>query len=346
MASAPILIIGQGLAGTALAWRLRERNAPFVIVDPNQAGTCSKIAAGLVTPVTGRRVKPSWRVDELLPRAMEFYQRIEKILGAKLFHGLPLVRLFNEPREVQWWRGRANEAGLHQWVDNEAALVDERQFHAELGGFVQQHAGYLDTQSYLRVSRELFDREARVVTGAINEDDIEERGDHVCWRGELFTAAVFCRGAEEREAKRFFPWLRFDCARGVIATLRADLTETRMVNRGCWILPRGDGTWRAGSTYEFDLKTPMETSTADLHDKLKRLLRVPFEISGAQAGIRPIIKQRQLVLGRHPAHPRVHVFNGLGSKGVLRAPFFAGMLAEQLLDDRPVEAVVDVQAND
>ncbi|MEI6537723.1 MAG: hypothetical protein WCN98_20430, partial [Verrucomicrobiaceae bacterium] len=66
----------------------------------------------------------------------------------------------------------------------------------------------------------------------------------------------------------------------------------------------------------------------------------------AQAGIRPIIRHRQLVLGRHPAHSRVGIFNGLGSKGVLRAPFFARMLAEHLLDDKMVEPIVDVQAND
>ena len=342
----PVLIIGQGLAGTALAWRLHERGVPFVIVDPNEAGTCSKVAAGLVTPITGRRVKPTWRVDELLPVAMEFYRQLEKMFGVKLFHPLPLVRLFNEPREVEWWRGRAGESGIHQWIDEEASLVSEAEFNAEFGGIVQRHAGWLDTQIYLRISLEHFVREARVVQDSIRDDEIEEGEGCMRWRGESFSTVVFCRGGEERLATRFFPWLRFDCARGVITTLRAGLSERRMVNRGGWIIPRGDGTWRAGATYEFDLRTPMETSVADLRAKLSRLLRVPFEIDDAQAGVRPIIKHRQLVLGRHPAHPRVAVFNGLGSKGVLRAPFFARMLAEHFLNDTAVETMVDVQAND
>ncbi len=346
MAVAPILIIGQGLAGTALAWRLRERGVPFVIVDPNEPGTCSKIAAGLVTPITGRRVKPSWRVDELLPEAMAFYQRIEQTLGAKFFHPLPLVRLFKEPREAEWWRGRANDEGIGQWVDPDAPLIDEHQFNASLGGFVQRHSGWLDTAAYLRESRAFFEKENRIVNAAIREDEIEEHADRICWRGESFSHAVFCRGADERHGARFFPWLRFECARGVIANLRADLNEHRLVNRGCWILPRGNGTWRAGSTYEFDLKTPMETSVADLDNKLSQLIRVPFELSDAQVGIRPIIQHRQLVLGRHPAHSRVGIFNGLGSKGVLRAPFFSKMLVELFLDDKPPETDVDVQAND
>jgi glycine oxidase len=344
--SEPILIAGGGLAGTALAWALHERGAPFLIVDPNESETCSKIAAGLVTPITGKRVKPSWRVEELLPVALEQYRRIEKLLGGEFYHERPMLRLFREAREVAWWRGRAGEAGLDRWVDADAAPIDAAQFHAELGGFGQRHAGWLDTAAYLKASRAFFEGSGTWRDGIVAEETIEPTAEQVRWNGEAFSHVVLCRGAEERGGSRFFSWLKFDCARGVIASLKAGLREDRIINRGCWILPREDGSWRAGSTYEFDLGTPMQASVADLRRKLEQLLRVPFEISGARAGIRPIIKHRQLVLGRHPAHARVSVFNGLGSKGVLRAPFFARMLAAQLLDDKSPDPNVDVRAND
>lgn len=346
MVAYPILIAGGGLAGTALGWALHERGAPFLIVDPNEAGTCSKIAAGLVTPITGKRVKPSWRVDELLPVALQLYQGVEKLIGGEFYHERPLVRLFKDAREVEWWRGRAGEPGLEQWVDATAPLVDPAQVHSEFGGFVQRRAGWLDTAAYLEASRAFFQKIGAWRQGIIAEEEIEASDSGVRWHDENFSHVVFCRGAEQRINSRFFPWLKFDCARGVIASLKVNLPENRIINRGCWLLPYSAGLWRAGSTYEFDLTTPMVTSMADLHEKLMRLLRIPFETGEGQAGIRPIIKHRQLVLGRHPAHPRVSLFNGLGSKGVLRAPFFAKMLAEQLLDDKPPETVVDVQAND
>lgn len=317
-----------------------------MIVDPNERATCSKIAAGLVTPITGKRVKPSWRVGELLPVALQHYRAVERLLGGDFYHERPLVRLFREPREVEWWRGRAGEPGLDRWVDPDAALVDAGQFHAEFGGFVQRGSGWLDTTAYLEASRSFFERQGAWRRGVVREEAIEPLDNLVRLAGEDFTHVVFCRGAEERTGSRFFSWLKFDCARGVIASLEAGLQETRIINRGCWILPRGGDDWRAGSTYEFDLKTPMETSLSDLRGKLSMLLRVPFEIRGLEAGIRPIIKHRQLVLGPHPSHPRVCVFNGLGSKGVLRAPFFAGMLAEHLLNDKPPGPDVDVRAND
>jgi glycine/D-amino acid oxidase-like deaminating enzyme len=112
------------------------------------------------------------------------------------------------------------------------------------------------------------------------------------------------------------------------------------------LLPRPDGSWRAGSTYEFDFSKPLSASVEEVSRKLAGLLKVPFQITGAQEGIRPIIKRIPGVVGRHPAHDRVLVLNGLGSKGVLRAPDFARRLVEQLLDGKPMDAEVDVRSLD
>jgi glycine/D-amino acid oxidase-like deaminating enzyme len=342
----PILIVGGGLAGTALAWRLHERGARFLMVDPQSDQTCSKIAAGLVTPITGRRVRPSWRVDEFLPAALDLYHSVEKNLGQKFYHERPLVRLFAEPREADWWRGRLGDPALQQWVESGARLVDAAQFHVGHGGFVQRQSGWLDTKSYLEASRAFFDSLGFWRRGIVNEDELELSGDGVRWKGADFSHAVLCRGADQRSGSKYFSWLSFGCARGVVASLKIELREDRIVNRGCWLLPRESGQWRAGSTYEFDLETSMESSLAELRGKLSQLLKTSFEFTGAQAGIRPIIKHRQLLLGPHPSHPRLCIFNGLGSKGVLRAPFFACMLAEHLLDDKPIGPDVDVRAND
>src|SRR6185436_13422159 len=69
------IILGHGLAGATLAWHLRWRGWRVLVVDRDEAVTSSKVAAGIVTPVSGRRVARSWRVDEFLPVAGEFYRR-------------------------------------------------------------------------------------------------------------------------------------------------------------------------------------------------------------------------------------------------------------------------------
>lgn len=51
-----VLIIGQGIAGSCLAWELKRRGADFTIADRPIAETASRVAAGLVNPLTGPRL--------------------------------------------------------------------------------------------------------------------------------------------------------------------------------------------------------------------------------------------------------------------------------------------------
>jgi glycine/D-amino acid oxidase-like deaminating enzyme len=111
------------------------------------------------------------------------------------------------------------------------------------------------------------------------------------------------------------------------------------------MLPRDAGTWRAGSTYDWDLDAPVEPSIEALRGKVAGLLRVPFEMVDTQAGVRPILRDRVAAVGRHPAHPNVAMFNGLGSKGALQAPLYSRMLVEHLLDGARLDAVVDVASH-
>ena len=346
----PFLIVGQGLAGTAVAWRLWEQGLPFLIVDPDEPQTSSKVAAGLITPITGMRLNLSWRIDTLLPEAQTFYEAIEARLGGRFYHSVPHVRLFKNERELKIWSTRREDPALQPWLDSQAPapLVDPTHVYGELGGFQQRPAGWLDTAAYLAASREHFKSLGMWLQDTVAEEDLDVSPDRVRWQGRDFSHVILCRGWLESRGERYFPWLKFDAARGVIVTLTigAEFAEHRILNRGGWMLPRPDGTWRAGSTYEFDFDRPLEPSVEEVRAKLSGLLRTPFEITSAQAGIRPIIKRHYGAVGSHPRYPRVAVLNGLGSKGVLRSPAFARMLVDHLMDRAPLEAAVDVLSHE
>lgn len=342
----PVLIVGGGLAGVALAWRLWQRGVPFVLVDPGHDETCSKIAAGLVTPITGMRLTVSPGFAEHLAAARQFYHEIGSALDRQFYREMPHVRLFKDEREARHWQSRASEQRFQEWLDPGAPspLVDDRFFHGELGGIQQRGSGWLDTAGYLAASRHFFEQRQCWRQDTVEEGSLEPCADGVRWQGNMHRFAILCRGAEERSQSRFFPWLSWQCARGVIATVKADVPEERIVARGAWMLPR-DGGWRAGSTYDWDLTAPIGPSIETLRAKLAGLLRVPFEMVRTQAGVRPILAGRSAALGRHPVHPTVAVFNGLGSKGSLLAPFFSRMLVDHLLDGGPLDESVDVRGN-
>ncbi len=341
-----VLIVGQGLAGTAVAWRLWERGIPFLIVDPNEAQTCSKVAAGLVTPITGKRLNLSWRIAELLPDALLFYRRIEKVLGSRFYHQVPSVKLFKDAREAEIWETRRIDPELSRWINHGAspAVVDTKVFKHALGGFQQRHSGWLDTPAYLEASRAFFAAQGCWQQGIVNEEELTVSSEEVTWAGQSFSHAIFCKGWQQQGGP-FFPWLRFFSARGLILTIKADLTEERILNHRCWLQPRGNGEWRVGSTYDFDFASPLEPWIEKLQNILADFVQVPYSVTNIQWGIRPVVHGQQITLGSHPAHPRIALLSGLGSKGVLRAPSFANMLLDHLFKAKPLSEEVDVAAN-
>jgi 2-polyprenyl-6-methoxyphenol hydroxylase-like FAD-dependent oxidoreductase len=69
-----VLIVGQGLAGTLLSWWLHKAGIPFKVIDQQDPNSASARAAGLINPVTGRRLVTTWMIDELMSFASGAYK--------------------------------------------------------------------------------------------------------------------------------------------------------------------------------------------------------------------------------------------------------------------------------
>jgi glycine/D-amino acid oxidase-like deaminating enzyme len=61
------LIVGQGLAGTWLSYYLSQQGISFVIINSASQASASKVASGVINPVTGRRMVQTWIIEEVLP---------------------------------------------------------------------------------------------------------------------------------------------------------------------------------------------------------------------------------------------------------------------------------------
>jgi glycine/D-amino acid oxidase-like deaminating enzyme len=339
------VIIGQGLAGTTLAWQLRRRGLRVLVIDREGTGSASRIAAGLITPVTGKRMARSWRWDELYPVATALYRHIETEIGEALLHHRAALRLFIAEAERDEFHRRSDTvlAGLVQPTD-----INCDRFSAPFGGFEMPTAARLDVPKYLNTSRDHFRQQNAYIA-----TEIELLHDV-----ELFAAGVrlpklevearwcvFCQGFSST-SDPWFGSIRFNAAKGEILTLRIPgLHEDRVIHRGVWLASVGGEVFRCGATYTWDELncTPTPEGRAEIESRLRAFLRLPSEVIDHHAAVRPVIDAGFPVLGTHPEFPQLAYFNGLGSKGSLLAPFFADQLAACLVGEREVEAMVDVR---
>jgi len=339
--AAEYLIVGQGLAGTALAWELLWRGRDVLVVDAGEAVTSSKIAAGLVTPITGQRLALGWRVDEMLAAARPFYDRIEAELGARFLHERVIQRCFRSGQEALLWEKRRHEPARQRHV--------VRPLVPDLGAFggCEFRGAHLDCGGYLAASRAAFERRGCFREAVLDPEQAAR------WPARQ---VVFCQGfAGARNP--FFPWIQWRAAKGEILTVRTSgLDEGTILSAGQWVVPWGaseaadqPGTRlaRTGSTYDWHTldNEPTPEARVQLENGLALLHAVPFEVVAHHAAVRPIIRESRAVIGRHPARENLGFFNGLGSKKALHAPFFARQLAAHLVEGVPLEEASDLRRN-
>ncbi|MBC8288886.1 MAG: FAD-dependent oxidoreductase [Planctomycetes bacterium] len=339
------VIIGQGLAGTCLAWQLLWRGSRVLVIDWEDSDSASRVAAGLMTPVTGQRLVPSWWLDEFWPAALEFYRRVEAEVEASFLLEPGQVRLFASEPEHERFTKR-DLAENRDWIVARASVHSD-EFQNEHGGFEIPRAARLNVAAFLEASRNHLQKLGLYQTGEVDPDtDVSIAGKAVEIRrlGVASRQLVFCQGFAASK-NPWFNEVRFDATRGEILTLKIPgLTETRIVNRGVWLAPLGGDLFRVGATYDWEnlAAGPTEAGREELCRRLREFLKLPFEVVDHSAGIRPIVVGRHPIIGLHSEHPQLGIFNGLGSKGSLQAPLLARQLAELLLDEKSIDSEVNV----
>lgn len=327
------MVVGQGLAGTALAWALLERGATIEIYDPGLA-SASSVAAGLVTPVTGRalRIEPGFAQDRA--QAAAHYTNIERLVEARFWWPRPALRIAQDGKHSQRLVERLAAPG--------AGLTDTKEPPAESFRDVaacaaMPDAARLDVAAYVAASRQEFRHRGLFVDAALAPDDVSIDPDTglIQSKGRPARHLIWCRGYQDADN----PWLPEDAlspAKGEIIDLRIPNWDISCVTHcaGHWLLPPDSaGLCAFGATYDHDDISIMPTQAARqrLEFRARELLAVDFEVVGQRAGIRPVGAKRRPITGCHPVHRQIMMLNGLGSKGVLWAPREAARLADMIV---------------
>lgn len=344
MTAFDVVIVGQGLAGTTLALHLQAAGQRVLVLDAGKPVTASKIAAGLMTPITGQRLTVSWRVNDFLPYARGFYEQIEEETNRLFFHDRIAVRLFAKEAERAVFERRQADPQFCTHLADETvdALLPNYVADTSAGGFSMK-AAQLDVAAFLDAAKGLLAIEQSAVDWA---HDLVFETDAVNIVGHSARYVVSCEGFAATE-NPYFGFVPFNAAKGDILSLRF---ETRLpaysLHRGMWLAPTEDPfVFRLGASYDWAHLDDVPDVAAGLmlEEKLKAFFNVPYEIINHEAAVRPIVKESKALIGFHPEHPQLGFFNALGSKGSLHGPWFARLFCACLVNGNPVPAEFDVQ---
>ncbi len=350
---ADFLILGQGLAGSLLAWQLMRRGRRVRVVDDGHRTAASAVAAGLVNPLAGLRFNPSPRAREWVEALTRLYDALAREAGRPFFHPGTMVRLFRSPEQIRFHQRRAARAE-DRW------LLGERfdpggsgePVHDPHGGFFQRHTGHLDLPALLGHLAARLE-----ACGALHRQQVDLRGLEFTGDGVRLGALrarhlVCCEGFRMKDN----PWfghlpLAPDKGEFLVLEPASDADPARLprriVNGAHWLLRHADGRYRLGATHDHRrLDTaPTAEGRRRLLEGMAALLRHPeaLQVVDQQAGVRPATADRRPLLGTHPARPRLHLFNGFGAHGSLCIPWYSERMAAWLLDGEPLPEEADIR---
>ena len=330
------LLIGHGIAGAVLARELRGRGHRVLVYDEPRPDAASRVAAGLMNPVAGKRFALTWRAAETLPAAVAYYQALNAELGAEFFQNSPILKVFGSAQERADMLARAADdpwQGFVERIDPEP--ISRPGVLAPFGGAWLRGGGHLRVAALLAALARRGRAEGWLREETFQWPHLVADTTGVGYApGRLRARQVVCCQGAAALACPHFGWLPLTPNQGAVLDVAvAGLSAAQVLNRGAYVVPgAAAGQFRVGATYRWPpfAPDPGPADEQELTGRLAGLTALPFAVLGARRGVRPAVRDRRPLLGRHPALPWLSLFGGFGSKGVSLAPRLAALLADHL----------------
>src|ERR1044072_3388736 len=339
------IITGQGIAGTLLSYTLLQAGQRVLVIDEYKANSASRIAAGVINPVSGRRFEMGWMYDEIYPFARNTYQQLEKLLNVPVFRERDIWMVLPSEQLQAAFNAKTTAGAALQYTSPADASLWDAWLHQPYGAAIVKGATVL-LQNLLPAWRAYLREKQLLLEERLDTDLLQISPAGVQYKEISARALIFCEGAQTVDNPWFGPYIPYLLNKGEVLKVRIPgLITENIIKRSITLVPQEKEIFWAGSTFAWDYpdELPTPEKRAYLEEGLQQLLKVPYTVLEQQAGVRPSGKDRRPIMGLPPEHPALGMFNGLGTKGCSLAPYMADMLTRPLLQGQPLLQETDIK---
>lgn len=342
MQKTDIVIIGQGLAGTLLSYKLETQGISSLIIDNQHRHSASLVAAGLMDSISGMRLTLAWNARKLIPFAQTTYAALENITATPFFNSYPAYRVFATQQEQEIFEKKKILETFKTDYGPSFDTISFPYWKSPFGGVETLQSYILQTYPFLNAMRTYF--KDKIITESFDPKHLTLHSNSVQYKHIVAKKIIFCIGDTIRQ----LPWfsdLPFRPAKGETLTCASEqLTPDTIMHFGKWLAPYTPGLFRFGATYEWDDLSWNTTPTGktQLIEHLHRFYKGSIEIVQQQAGVRCMVKDLRPIVGFHPSFPNIGVFGALSSKGVMSAPYYADQFAKYIAEKGTIDPEVNL----
>jgi len=338
------IIIGQGISGTMLSYQFAKAGLSFVVIDDALPSASSRVAAGMINPVTGRRIVKTWMIDRLLPFAYDTYTEIGNELQIKAIEETPVIDFFPTKQMQTAFLERVSDIPeyLHESEGNKEY---EKCFRFHYGYGIIRPVYTVNSRQLLPAWRDRLNAKGQLIESRFRPELLEFTPAGLQYESIHASKIIYCNGNVGSD----YSWFRnlpFAENKGQALIIEIEgLPAGNIYAKGLKMLPLGDSHFWVGSSYEWDFTEV--GPTIDFREKtmlqLNDWLKIPYKLVDHVAALRPATLERRPFVGFHPHEPRIGILNGMGTKGFSLAPFFAKQFTTHIIDGDPIDQAADIQ---
>jgi glycine/D-amino acid oxidase-like deaminating enzyme len=339
------LIIGQGISGTWLSYYLQKEKKSFIVIDNNFKGSPSRIAAGIINPVTGRRHVTVWMAEEILPFAWDAYNEIGNKLGITAISQKDIIDFFPSPQMRLSFLERIEEDSTYvSSYPEQGHFMPLFNYEFGCGEIKPVYTAHLEI--LLPAWRQRLNSNNQIQDEEFEIQELKISADKIQYKDISASAIIFCDG-NSSTCNPFFKQMPFAPNKGEALIVEIPgLPNNYIYKKGMTLTPLATPDhWWIGSNYlwEFENAYPTKEFHERTEQLLKEWLKMPFKIIDHLSGIRPATLERRPFVGMHPLYPNIGLLNGMGTKGCSLAPFFARQFVDNLLQSKPINPDADIR---
>ncbi|WP_353169997.1 FAD-dependent oxidoreductase [Flavobacterium sp.] len=338
------LIIGSGLAGISFAETCLLHHKKIMVLNDNSQNSTT-IAGGLYNPIVLKRFTKIWEAEAQLATSIPFYRKLEDKLGTTFLYEIPLLRKLNNIEEQNNWFAASDKPTLSKFISSELETLNNDAVISSYKFGKVDETGFLDTKKLKEIytnfliTKNCYSEETFYYSKLVIKDDYIE------YKDIRAKQIVFAEGFGIH-SNPYFNNLPLDGTKGELFIIKAEnLNLNEIINSSIWILPIGNNLYKVGATYNWEDKTTTQTEEGknELLSNLKELISCDFEVIDHLAGVRPTVKDRRPLLGKHYLHKQLYILNGLGTRGVLFAPYLSDKLYQYIENGIPLDNEISIE---
>lgn len=339
-----MMIVGQGICGTVLSSALILQGQKVLVIDDGSNKAASKIASGVINPVTGRRIVKTWQIDDVMPAAVRIYQALEKKLGTSIVKQCNIVNFHASEQMQKAFADRISEDPTYLSIPALSNTITAA-FEAPFGQGVIDPCWLVNLENLLHHWRKFLIKQNAIVEDEFNFKKLDVKANLISYDKYTANKIIFCEGAKG-ENNPYFKQLPFAPNKGEALLINIkDLDNSYIYKKTVSIVPWKDSIFWVGSNYEWNNNNddPSLAFKEKTIAALNEWLQLPYQIVDHIAAVRPANIQRRPFIGMHPTFKNIGIFNGMGTKGCSLAPYFAEQMTANILYQTPIdnEATID-----